>query len=199
VARCSIAISQAAAPTGRRSRSAAPAAATSWRPTEMAHRNCNAGVGSGVYVIAINLLFFYDRGRLFAPRQNNAATAGPLSVVVGERLSASIRAGPRDSEIAPTGSNRRGNNAAKRNSRSPFRYSAWLLGGDLSRHGVLPVVRKQPPRAAQQSHDLLHDLAAHERTPWLDARHKRHAPRLVCCNSRPGSIQPIDSEFSFLQ
>jgi len=148
VARCSIAISQAAAPTGRRSRSAAPAAATSWRPTEMAHRNCNAGVGSGVYVIAINLLFFYDRGRLFAPRQNNAATAG-LSVVVGERLSASIRAGPRDSEIAPTGSNRRGNNAAKRNSRSPFRYSAWLLGGDLSRHGVLPVVRKQPPRAAQ--------------------------------------------------
>ena len=108
----------------------------------------------------------------------NAAVTDPLSLV-GERLSASICARPRVREITPKGSNRRGNNAAKRNSRSPFRYSAWLLGGDLSRHGVLRVVLKEPPRAAQQSHNLLHDSSAHERTPWLDVRHKRHAPRLV--------------------
>ncbi|KAH8641000.1 hypothetical protein IG631_03941 [Alternaria alternata] len=39
---------------------------------------------------------------------------------------------------------RRGNNAAKRNVFSPSRYSAWLLGGDLSRHGVLRAVQKNP-------------------------------------------------------
>jgi hypothetical protein len=201
VRRCAISLADS------RRQNCALTAATSWRPTEMAHRNCNADVGRDVATNSTpptrclfrkGLLIFGHL--LFDGCLHDAQTTLPFSLV-GERPSASMRAGTRSSEIAPNAPKPA---AIMRRSVTSARNSATLLGSlvvtchDTASWAWSKRIRL-PSCGTAVARPCSGPVFFQKRTSWLGGGQRRHhAPRLVR-DSRPGFIQPIDSGFSFLQ